>query len=132
MCASWAAVGECEANPVYMTGAGRHRGHCEASCGVCRPDRAWKGDARTAADLRAAAAAAGAALRAAACVAAKACLTGGGGTTPGGGGAVPFVEREPDVTPGALLAKLPGKCAACLCGAVHCGAFVCISALCAV
>lgn len=35
MCASWAAIGECEANPVYMTGAGRHRGHCEMSCGMC-------------------------------------------------------------------------------------------------
>lgn len=62
------------------------------------------------AELEAAALSAGAQLRASSCSASKACLTGGGATTSGAVPAVQFVEKEPETTPGAILAKLPGRC----------------------
>jgi len=108
MCASWAAVGECEANPVYMTGAGRHRGHCELSCGVCDQDDAWRASPLVEANMDAAALAAATQLRSAACASTGACLVGGGSLVSGAGAAVRFIEKEPDTTPGAILAKLPG------------------------
>lgn len=34
-CPKWAAVGECEKNPVYMVGSENSDGFCRKSCGVC-------------------------------------------------------------------------------------------------
>lgn len=76
-------------------------------------DNAWRSDPRTLADVTSAGAAAGVTLRGAACVGSGSCLTAAGGAIGGGGAAVQFVEREPEITPGGLLAQLPGE-------AVHC------------
>lgn len=34
-CATWAAVGECKKNPVYMVGSDQGLGYCRKSCKVC-------------------------------------------------------------------------------------------------
>lgn len=34
-CSHWAAVGECEKNPLYMVGSYGSVGHCRKSCKVC-------------------------------------------------------------------------------------------------
>jgi len=34
-CPSWAALGECEKNPVYMIGSPDYFGTCRKSCNAC-------------------------------------------------------------------------------------------------
>lgn len=34
-CPKWAAIGECEKNPIYMVGNDNSDGFCRKSCGVC-------------------------------------------------------------------------------------------------
>ncbi len=37
MCEQWANEGECEANPNYMVGTEKLKGHCRKACGLCAP-----------------------------------------------------------------------------------------------
>jgi hypothetical protein len=60
-------------------------------------------------NLNAAATTAGATLKSSACAASKACLVGGDSLLSGAAPQVQFIEKEPDTTPGAILAKLPGE-----------------------
>jgi hypothetical protein len=60
------------------------------------------------AELAAAAAAAGSSLKGPACASARACLSAGESLVPMSA-EVSFVEREPAITPGMLLTKMPGE-----------------------